>query len=137
MKPPPIFNGTCIDIYTHTSQSERFFATLTRREERDFPIAATILDRTVRIGRSPGGRAERIKGSSEGIWELRVTPPGRSGPHTRCLYICDGRDILVLRGLRKAERGIPRGEIELAERAARALRRHADEGSSGGYPRTA
>jgi len=101
MKPPPIFSGTCIDINTHTDQSRRFFATLTRREEKDFLIAATILDRTVRIGRSPGGRSERIEGSEEGIWELRVTPPGRRGPHARALYACDGRDILVLRGLRE------------------------------------
>jgi phage-related protein len=128
MKPPPIFSGTCIDIHTHTSQSERFFAELTPREEKDFLIVATILDRTVRIGRSAGGRSERIGGSGEGIWELRVTPPGRRGPHTRCLYVCDGRDILVLRCLRKAQRGIPRGEIELAERAARQLREARDEG---------
>jgi Phage derived protein Gp49-like (DUF891) len=137
MRPTRIFSGACIDIYTYTSQSERFFATLTTREEKDFRVVATLLDRTVRIGRSPGGRAERIEGSEAGIWELRVTPPGRRGPHTRCLYLCDGRDILVLRGLRKAERGIPRGEIELAERAARPFRGKRDEGSTRGRRRAA
>jgi hypothetical protein len=122
----PIFTGQCISIHTITPQSESFCAEFSERERRDFEVAATILDTSIAIGRPPGGRAERLVGSRTGLWELRVTPPGRRGPHTRCLYICEGRALLLARGMRKAQSGIPRREIELADLAVLRWRERGD-----------
>ena len=71
---------------------------------------------------------KRVAGSKQGLFELRITPPGRRGPHTRALYIAKGSEILVVRGVRKAQRGIPRREIDLAGRDATAARGERDEG---------
>jgi hypothetical protein len=121
MKSPPIFTGRCISIHPITQQFRKFHAEFDERELRDFMVAATILDTSRATGRPPGGRSERVRGSRAGLFELRITPQGRRGPHTRALYVCEKRDVLMVRGLRKAERGIPQREIELADRGALAL----------------
>lgn len=128
MKSPPFFTGRCISIYAITKQAQDFLSELSEREQRDFEVAATIVDRSRELGRPPGGRSERLAGSKQRLFELRITPLGRRGPHTRALFVTKGREIHVIRGLRKAERGIPRREIELAERDAAGVRPKADEG---------
>jgi len=127
MKPPPIFTGQCTSIHPITRQFKELHAEFDERERRDFEVAATILDTSLATGRPPGGRSERVKGTRAGLFELRITPPGRRGPHTRALYICEGRAVLMVRGLRKVERGIPRRDIRLADRDALAWRRRDDE----------
>jgi Phage derived protein Gp49-like (DUF891) len=129
MKSRSIFSGKCISIHTITEQAEKFFVDLDEREQRDLRVAGAILDTSLAIGRPPGGRAERVAGSTAGLWELRVTPPGRRGPHTRALYICEQRALLVVRGVRKAQRGIPRRQIELADGEALTWQRRAGERS--------
>jgi hypothetical protein len=124
LKSPPIFVGRCLTFHTITKHANEFCAGLDERERRDFEVAATLLDRSREIGRPPGGRAERVRGTKQGLFELRVTPPGRRGPHTRLIYISEGSELLILRGVRKAQRGIPRREIGLAERDAAAWREH-------------
>lgn len=130
----PIFRGSCISIRPITPTAIEFLLGLDKRELRDLNVAATILDNSLCRGRPPGGRSERVEDSKGDIWELRITPPGRKGTHTRALYICEERELLVLRGVRKAERGIPRRAIELADRDARTYRRQRDD-SSGRRPR--
>jgi len=135
MKSRLIYSGKCISIYTSTRQAEEYVASLDASERRDLRVAATILDTSLAIGRPPGGRSERVAGCPAGLWELRVTPPGRRGPHTRLLYVREGPELLVVRGVRKAQRGIPRREIELAERAARGLRGNGDDSLGSRNPR--
>lgn len=127
MKSQPIFSGTCISVHSITEQAAKFLANLGERERRDLQVVATILDTSLATGRPPGGRSERVRGSAVGLWELRITPPGRRGPHTRALYVCAGRELLIVRGVLKAQRGIPRREIELAERDALVWRRGNNE----------
>jgi phage-related protein len=128
MKSPPLFTGRCISIHTLTKQAEAFFGELTERERRDFKVVATVLDRSRELGRPPGGRSERLAGTKCVLFELRITPPGRRGPHTRALFVVVGREVLIVRGMRKAQRGIPRREIELAERDVAAAKDELDEG---------
>lgn len=131
MEPPAIFEGTCLTIHLITAQAEEFFGGLDTRERRDFKVAATILDSSLRQGRPPGGRSERIQGSDAGLFELRITPPRRRGPKARALYICEGPRLLVVRGLRKARRAIPRREIELGDRDAKAYQSRPGEEHGG------
>jgi hypothetical protein len=135
MKPPPIFSGRCISIHSITEQFDRFFLELDGRERRDFKVAATILDASLRKGRSPGGRSERVEGSRAGLFELRITPPGRRGPHTRALYICEGPALLIVRGVHKAQPGIRQREIGLADLAALSWRERSDERGGDRAPR--
>jgi phage-related protein len=132
MKSPPFFTGKCISVHAITKQAEDFLGELTEREQRDFDVAVTILDHSRERGRPPGGRSERVADSKQGLFELRITPPGRRGPHTRALYAAVGKEILVARVLRKAQRGIPHREIELADRDVAAMRRALDEESGEG-----
>lgn len=120
MRSQPIFEGRCITISTITDEAAEFFAGLDPRERRDLKVTATILDNSLCRGRPPGGRAERVTDSAAGLWELRITPPGRRGRHTRALYVCERRELLLVRGFRKAGPGLPRSELEAAERDARA-----------------
>ena len=105
---------------TVTEQASEFVGALTEREWLAFVRRTQTLDLSLATGRPPVGVSERIEGSSEGLWELRVTR-GR-GPQIRFLYIREGDEILIVRCLRKREPRIKRREIQLAERDAKEWR---------------
>jgi hypothetical protein len=77
-------------------------------------VAARILATTLATGRPPAGRSERVRGSTTGLYELRLTPPGRRGAHARLLYIREGNAIRCVRGVLKRER-LRRRDIQLAD----------------------
>lgn len=81
-----------------TFQAADFVLGLSTTGRRDFVVAARILATTLASGRPPAGRAQRVAGSSEGLFELRITPPGRKGPHARLLYVREGNTIVCARG---------------------------------------
>ncbi len=121
MNDPTIYEGECLSFHATTDQARRFVDELDARGRLDFAVAAAILDTSLQSGRPPAGRAERVRGSRCGLFELRVTPPGRKGPHVRLLYLPVGRRMLVVRGLIKRQARLPRGDIDIADRAAGAL----------------
>jgi hypothetical protein len=92
-----------------------FISALDEPAYRDLLVAAHILASSCASGRPPSNRAERVSGSRRGLFELRITPPGRKGPHHRLLYVRERNTIWVLRGLTKRE-SLSRNEIEAAER---------------------
>ncbi len=94
--------------------AHEFIESLDDVGKRDFLVAARILATTIATGRPPAGRSERIRGSSTGLYELRVTPRGRRGPHARLLYVRDGNAIRCARGVLKRER-LARRDIQLAD----------------------
>ncbi|HEY3759100.1 MAG TPA: hypothetical protein VGL37_05025 [Solirubrobacteraceae bacterium] len=88
---------------------------------RDFHVAARVLATSLGSGRPPSGRAERVAGTRCGLFELRITPPGRRGPHTRLLYVRKRSTIWCVRGLVKRER-LHRTDIKLADGTVKAWR---------------
>lgn len=88
---------------------------------RDFHVAARLLATSLASGRPPAGRAERIAGTRCGLFELRITPPGRRGPQARLLYVQERSTIWCVRGVVKRER-LHRTDIELAERTVKTWR---------------
>jgi putative component of toxin-antitoxin plasmid stabilization module len=106
---------------TVTEQASEFIEALTEREWLAFVRRTHILDLSLATGRPPAGISERVEGSSEGLWELRVTR-GR-GPQIRFLYIRAGDEILIVRCLRKREPALKHREIQLADRDAKDWRR--------------
>jgi hypothetical protein len=121
----PIYKGEWLNFNTISKQANEFLIGLSDSEWNDFVVAATILETSLRSGRPPSGRAERIEGSS--LWELKVTPPGRRGPHLRLLYVRQGRTILCAYGIKKRQSAIRRRDIELATRVVRSWRLGRDE----------
>ncbi len=105
--------------YAITEQADRFIRELEERDWLDFVRRAAVLDLSLATGRPPAGAAERVEGSSTGLWELRVTPNSRRGPKVRFLYVCVGKDIFVVRCVRKREPSLRRHEINLADRDAK------------------
>lgn len=93
MSPPPTPDRSCLTYQQITKQVESFVSELDQIQARDLRVALSILERSVRTRRpeaGPSGRFQRIAGAAEALYELRVTPPGRRGPHTRILYAWDG-----------------------------------------------
>lgn len=80
-----------------------------------FHVAATITETNIRSGR-PGDRAEKIKTSTEQLWELKVTKPGSSPPHLRILFVREGDTFWATHGFTKTKNRLPQSEIEEAER---------------------
>jgi hypothetical protein len=101
--------------------AKKFIQDLDHVATRDFRVAARILATSLATGRPPSGRSCRVAGSREHLWELRITPPGRTGPHQRLLFIRERDTIYVARGLTKRER-LTRHEIDLADNAVRGWR---------------
>ncbi len=126
MKPSLIYEGSWINIYTATAQAHEFVDGLTRDQLRDFTTCAQTVDRSLQIKR-PSPRIEKLAVARESLFELRVTPRGRKGPHVRLLYVAEGRHFFVVRGVCKHQRRLGKRDIELADREA--TRRRRDHGS--------
>jgi hypothetical protein len=123
----PIYEGEWLNFKAISKQVQEFFRGLSTSEWNDFVVAATILEASLRSGRPPCGRAERVEGAGLGLWELKITPPGRRGPHLRLLYVREGRTILCAYAIKKRQSAIRRRDVELASRAVRSWRFGRDE----------
>jgi phage-related protein len=82
-----------------------------------FYVAAKITETNFESGR-PGDRAEKVKTSSAGLWELKVTKPGSSPPHHRMLFVREGDTLWATRGFTKTTNKLPQAEIDTGERIA-------------------
>jgi hypothetical protein len=101
--------------------AEEFIERLDDVGKRHLRVAARTLATTLAAGRPPAGRSERIRGSTTGLFELRITPRARRGPHARLLYVREGNAIRCAGGVVKRER-ITRRDIKLADNSVRAGR---------------
>lgn len=106
---------TAIETPNGLFPAHTFIESLDQIGKRDLGVAVRILATTLATGRPPAGRSERVAGSCAGLYELRVTPQGRRGPHARLLYIREGNTIRCALGVLKRER-LGRRDIEHAER---------------------
>ena len=104
-----------------SKQAGEFLGQLDAHERAQLVSAAALLAKSLAVGR-PCSRSERVKGTRVKVFELKITPPGSRGPQLRLLYFRERRQILVARGYRKKQPGLPAGEVALAERAWREWR---------------
>jgi Phage derived protein Gp49-like (DUF891) len=89
---------------------------LDKRGQGQLLAAAAILETTLRSGRPPGGRAESVKASRMGLWELKVTKPGGTPPHLRVLYVRRDRTLWAANGFTKQTNELSIQDIRGAER---------------------
>ena len=84
-----------------------------------FLAAAKVMETTLRVNRPPAGRAETIQGSSQGLWELRITPKGKKGgPHLRMAYRREARTLWVAHGFTKQSNKLDTRDIRTADSVA-------------------
>lgn len=90
---------------------------LDKRGQALFQVAAKITETNFQSGR-PGDRAEKIKTSTAGLWELKVTKPGSTPPHHRMLFVREGDVLWASHGFTKKTNKLPQAEIDAGERIA-------------------
>jgi phage-related protein len=90
---------------------------LEKKGQALFLVAAKITETNFQSGR-PGDRAEKVKTSSAGLWELKVTKPGSAPPHHRMLFVRDGDVLWATHGFTKKTNKLPQAEIETGDRIA-------------------
>jgi hypothetical protein len=107
-----------------TRQLRDFVVELDEPDAARLAAAAQNVADAYADNRSPAGRTQLIRGSKvRGLFELRGTLAGSSGPQLRLLAVREGEEVLCARGFWKCQAKIPRREIEAAEAAIRAYRR--------------
>lgn len=80
-----------------------------------FLAASKTIETTLTSGRPPAGRAEYIKDSRNGLWELKVTKPGSTPPHLRVLYKRERNTLWAAVGFTKQKNKLTTQEIELGD----------------------
>lgn len=80
-----------------------------------FLAAAEIVQNTLRSGRPPAGRLDKVQTSRVGLLELRVTPQGATPPHLRVLVVRRGATLWAASGFTKQRNKLSRQDIQLAE----------------------
>jgi hypothetical protein len=73
--------------------------------------AAAIMETTLRANRPPAGRAEQVKASKIGLWELRVTKAGSTPPHLRLLFLRRGQTLWAAHGFTKQQNKLAASDI--------------------------
>lgn len=88
---------------------------LDKRGRGQFLAACRALETALSAGRPPAGRAEKVKGSSEGVWEFRVTKKGSTPPHLRAFFVREQRTLWVASGITKQKNKLQSGDIARAD----------------------
>jgi hypothetical protein len=77
-----------------------------------FIAACRILETSFQSGRSTGGRWEKVGSlSKQDLREFKVTKPGSTAPHLRCLGVRDGQTVWLAVGFTKQKNKLTRQEI--------------------------
>lgn len=85
------------------------------RGKARFLAAAANIENTLRSGRPPAGRLEKVRTSQVGLLELRATPAGGTPPHLRLLVVRRGRTLWAANGFTKQENKLSKQDIKLGE----------------------
>lgn len=98
-------------------QSEDFLFGLSDHHWMKFESAAVFFTRMLLTGAPPVDRVEKVSGSSQKLYELKISPPGSDGPQLRVLCAVEGRRILCARGVDKRQRRLRPNDIKIADKA--------------------
>jgi hypothetical protein len=101
-----------------TMPSKEWLDNLDHRGKGQFLAAAQIMETTLSSGRPPAGRAEQVRRSNVGLWELRVTRAGGTPPHLRAFYLRRERTIWMATGITKQQNDLTNRDIQAADAIA-------------------
>ena len=88
---------------------------LNEKGKGQFLAAAKTIETTLRSGRPPAGRAEKVQISKLGLWELKVTKPGSTPPHLRVLYVREGQTLWAATGFTKKTNELATKDVETGD----------------------
>jgi hypothetical protein len=128
---PPLFECDNFKFHTTTKQAEKFVDRLSDHDWARFASACKLMAIALKSGQNPAGRVQRVSGSSSGLFEIKITPPGAKGPALRMLCVVQGSEVLCVRGVDKRQGQLPAREIKLADKAV-AIRREVEGDLPGG-----
>jgi len=92
-----------------------FLAALDGRGRVQFVSLARMMDRAHTSGFDFCGRITKIKGSSVGLLELRLTPRRGVSPHLRLFGVIHGDTVYLADGYVKKDRALDRGVVARCE----------------------
>lgn len=96
--------------------AKEWVESLDNRGQGQFVAAMRTLENSLRSGRPPAGRASKVRNSSEGVWELRVTKQGGTPPHLRAFFVREGRTLWLAMGITKTQNRLEQRDIDEADR---------------------
>jgi Phage derived protein Gp49-like (DUF891) len=88
-----------------------WFDGLDKKGLGQFYAAIATMETSLDAGR-PSKRFQKVRGSKQKLWELRVTMPGSSAPHLRLLYRREGKTLWVAVGFTKQKNRLERSDIQ-------------------------
>lgn len=97
------------------SPAWEWYEDLDKRSKAKVISACKTMETTLRSGRPPAGRANKVENSTQGVWELRITRKGSTPPHLRALYVREGRVLWVAHGLTKQQNELKQRDIDFAD----------------------
>lgn len=104
--------------------AREWFDNLDKQGKAKVLAAAQNVENSMRSGRPLGWRAAKVKISDEGLWELRVTPPGASPPHLRLLFKRVVQTLWVTSGFTKQKNVLEKNDVQLGDNIAREWGEH-------------
>lgn len=108
--------------------AKEWFENLTEKGQGQVLAALAVLDVGLSSGRSPAGRATKLQGSREGLYELRPTKKGGKPPHLRVLFVREGRTIWLAYGFTKQSNDLKAHDVAAGEAVAREWREIREKG---------
>lgn len=112
-----IFKCGNFSFFPLNKQCEDFLLTLSDYHWMKFESAGAYFTRMLATGAPAVGRVEKVSGSSQKLYELKITAPGSDGPQLRLLCAVEGGRILCVRGIDKRRRRLRPNDIKIADRA--------------------
>jgi hypothetical protein len=96
-------------------QAKDWLLSLSLRDQRRAQAGLESFDVGFASKRGYAGRLEKIKGSRNGVLELKLTRGGTRGPQLRLLGVWRAGTFFVALGLMKTSRAIKRSDVGLAD----------------------
>jgi hypothetical protein len=96
-----------------------WWESLDKRGKGQFLSAARVVENTLRAGRPPAGRLDKVAGSKLGLLEFRVTRRGARPPHLRVLVLRRGQTLWAANGFTKQKNRLERVDVEFGEQIAK------------------
>ena len=108
--------------------AQEFVDDLSERDLARFESAAAIVANNIRSGRS-GGRMDKVRTSTQGLLELKITPDGGTAPFYRMLVLRRGNVLWAAYVFKKQSNDLKAKDISRGDSvAARWLAENSMEG---------
>ena len=114
----PFYQCNSFTFHCYSKSVAKFVENLSDRDWDKFNSVANLFTTMLLTGAPAVHRVEKVKGTTNTIWELKITVPGAPGPQLRLLCILRGRRVICLRGVDKRDSQLRLSDVRAADAAA-------------------